>query len=144
MVWRIYKEGQGKWLRGSMAALIFIGAILAVTNIHDLLGRIAGAAAGDAHLVKLPLISWKVDWRWFVDAPVLVAMLIWAVSLYNKPKVVDFLIETENELKNRVTWPTRKEEVNASMVVVVTVVIMMLFIFGIDQLFSFLTTKIYH
>jgi len=65
------------------------------------------------------------------------------VYLYNKPKVVDFLIETENELKNRVTWPSRKEEVNASIVVVITVVIMMMFIFGIDQAFTVLKKFVY-
>ena len=31
-----------------------------------------------------------------------------------------FLIETEAELKNKVTWPTRKETTNNSIVVVVT------------------------
>ena len=143
MAWRIYKEGQGKWLRNTMAFLIFLGSVVAVMNIHGILGRFGGLTV-DANLIKIPGINWKVDWRWFVDAPILVALLYWGVNLYNKPKVVDFLIETENELKNRVTWPTRKEEVNASVVVVVTVVIMMLFIFGIDQLFNFMKIKVYH
>ncbi len=138
MAWRIYKEGQGKWLRGLMAALIFLGSVVAVMNVHALLGRIFGQTQ-----VRVPGIRWMLDWRWLVDAPILVGLLFWAVLMYNKPKVVDFLIETENELKNKVTWPTRKEEMNASVVVVITVVIMMMYIFGIDSLFSFIKDIVY-
>ena len=138
MAWRIYKEGQGKWLRGSMAGLIFLASVIGIMNVHAFIGRVVGVTK-----FKLPGINWQFDWRLLVDAPILVFLLAWAVYLYNKPKVVDFLIETENELKNRVTWPSRKEEVNASIVVVITVVIMMMFIFGIDQAFTVLKKFVY-
>jgi preprotein translocase subunit SecE len=140
VAWRIYKEGQGKWLRGSMAALIFVGSVVAVMNLHDLLKRISGLTKPEDF--RIPFIRWG-DWRWLAEAPILIGLLGWAVVLYNKPKIVDFLIETENELKNRVTWPSRKEEVNASVVVVITVVIMMFFIFGIDQLFTYIKEVVY-
>ncbi len=139
MAWRIYKEGQGKWLRGSMASLIFLGAVAGVMNLNELIRRMIGAATQ----FKIPGIKWQLDWVYLIDAPILIGLLIWAVYLYNKPKVVDFLIETENELKNRVTWPSRKEEMNASVVVVITVVIMMMFIFGVDQLFTLIKEIVY-
>jgi preprotein translocase SecE subunit len=139
VAWRIYKEGQGKWLRGSMAALIFLGAVIGVRNLHLLLGRLTAKTT-----FVIPGINWQLDWRFLVDAPVLILVLVWAVVLYNKPKLVEFLIETENELKNRVTWPTKKEEINASVVVVITVVIMMMFIFGIDQVFTILKKVVFH
>jgi preprotein translocase subunit SecE len=138
VAWRIYKEGQGKWLRGSMAALIFLGAVVAVMNLNQILGRILGKTQ-----FRIPGINWQLDWLYVIDGPILIGILAWAVYLYNKPKVVDFLIETENELKNRVTWPSRKEEVNASVVVVITVLIMMFFIFGIDQIFTAIKTFVY-
>jgi preprotein translocase subunit SecE len=120
-----------------MAALIFLGSVIAVMSLHDLLKRVSGATQ-----FRIPGINWG-DWRWLIEVPILVGLLVWAVFLYNKPKIVDFLIETENELKNRVTWPSRKEELNASIVVVITVVIMMMFIFGIDQLFTVIKRVVY-
>jgi preprotein translocase SecE subunit len=93
--------------------------------------------------LRIPGLNWRLDWRFLLEAPLLIAILAWGVYLYNKPKVVDFLIDTEHELKNRVTWPSKKEEINASIVVVVTVLIMMVFIFGADQLFTLLKELVY-
>jgi len=132
VAWRIYKEGQGKWLRGAMAFVIGVGAIFGVISLHNHL---------PAMPFRIPGIRWQMDGRHLIEAPLLVAVLAWGVYLYNKPKVVDYLIDTEHELKNRVTWPTKKEEVNASLVVVVTVVIMMFFIFGVDRLFYWIMQK---
>ncbi len=53
----------------------------------------------------------------------------------NKPKVADLLIETEAELK-KCTWPTLKETWDASVVVVITVVVIGLFLAGSDMVLS--------
>ncbi len=127
MAWRIYKEGQGKWLRGSLAFLIGVLAIFGVMSLHKQMSAL--------HF-RLPGINWQLDARHLIEAPLLIGLLGLGVWLYNKPNVVDFLIDTENELKNRVTWPSKKEEVNASIVVVVTVVILMVFISVIDQVLT--------
>jgi len=134
VAWRIYKEGQGKWLRGSLAAVIALGAISGVISLHRRL---------DPWPFRLPWINWQMDGRHFLEAPLLILVLGWGLWLYNRPKVVDFLIETENELRNRVTWPQKREEINASLVVVITVVIMMAFIFFADQAFTLLKELIY-
>ena len=63
---------------------------------------------------------------------------------FNRPKTADFLIETENELKNKVTWPSRKEEVSASVVVVVTVLILSVFIFGVDYLMKLFSEGLFY
>jgi preprotein translocase SecE subunit len=117
-----------------MAFVIALAGIFGVMSLHNHL---------PAKSFRIPGINWQMDWRFLVEAPVLVAVLAWGVYLYNKPKVVDFLIDTEHELKNRVTWPSKKEEINASVVVVVTVIIMMAFIFAVDQAFHALKTWIY-
>ena len=134
MAFRIYKEGQGKWLRGALAAVVFLGAVSAVVTFHR---------RAPAMPFRIPGINWQMDGRHLIEAPILLVLLGWGVWLYNRPKVVDFLIDTEHELKNRVTWPQRKEEINASVVVVVTVLIMMAFIFGVDQLLTYLKTHVY-
>jgi len=123
-VWRIYKEGQGKWARGLLAFVIAIGSIYAVASLHDALPARAQ--------FTIPFLNWSFDYRWLLEAPLLIGALVFGVWIYNRAKTADFLIDTETELKTKVTWPSKKEEVNASLVVVVTVIIMMVFIFGVD------------
>ena len=54
----------------------------------------------------------------------------------------DFLIDTETELR-KVTWPSRREEINNSIVVVVTVVIIGVFILSWDLILSFVQKFVY-
>ena len=63
-------------------------------------------------------------------------MLAFAFWQYNHPQWSDFLIDTEAEMKNRVTWPTKKEQMNASIVVIVAVVLFGGFIFLSDLLLA--------
>ena len=134
MAWRIYKEGQGKLLRGSLAFLVGVGAIAFVMSLYGLMGALR---------FRMPGLNWQLDATWLILAPILILILGWGVWLYNNQRVVDFLIETEQELKNKVTWPSKKEEINASLVVVITVLIMMGFIFGADALFTWGMEKLY-
>ena len=68
------------------------------------------------------------------------ALSLW---LFNRPATADFLIDTESELKNKVTWPSQREEVTASIVVVVTVILLSLLIFGFDNLLKFVQRFVY-
>jgi preprotein translocase subunit SecE len=52
-----------------------------------------------------------------------------------RPGVGQFLREVRGEMK-RVAWPSRKEVASYSVVVLVTVAIMMGFIFALDSLFG--------
>ncbi len=130
-MWRIYKEGQGRWARGVLVFVIMLGAVFALNQLHG-------------SLPKRP--EWAifgVDWRFLVHGPLLLLAGWLGLWLFNRPATADFLIETEGELKNKVTWPSKKEEVNASIVVVVTVLILSTFIFGVDNAFSALSKVIY-
>ncbi len=53
------------------------------------------------------------------------------------------MIDTESELRNKVTWPTPKEARNNSIVVVVTCVLLGLWIVFADILFKKLKELIY-
>ena len=53
----------------------------------------------------------------------------------NRPKTADLLIETEAELK-KCTWPTLRETWDASVVVVITVIVIGLFLAGSDVVLS--------
>ena len=128
---RTYKRGQGKYSRalafGGIGALAVFGA---VSLYNSLLfpplnepfpggwGRVPGI---DMDLTPALLIM-------------LGAVTIIAVGLYwlnNRRKAVDFLIETEGELR-KVAWPTQEEVISSSIVVVITVFIMGMFIFLSD------------
>lgn len=125
-MWKIYKEGQGKWGRGVVAFTVGLGALFVVASLHDALPT----------LPLLGFLSWKVDYRFLIEGPLLIAAVVVGVWLFNHPSTVDFLIDTEGELKNKVVWPSKKEEINASLVVVTTVIILMLFILGMDFAFN--------
>jgi len=53
----------------------------------------------------------------------------------SKHRWVRFLREVRDELA-KVVWPSRREVVTYTMVVVLTVVVVGLFVFGLDVLFS--------
>ena len=125
-MWKIYKEGQGKWGRGLLAFTVAIGAMFTVWSLHE--------ALPVSDRITIPLLDWSLDYRNLIEAPLLIGALILGVWLFNHHRVADFLIDTENELKHKVTWPSKKEEINASVVVVVTVVILGIYILGIDRL----------
>lgn len=55
-------------------------------------------------------------------------------------RVVRFLREVRQEL-GKVTWPTRREVITYSIVVVATVVVLGLFVFGLDFVFSRLVVE---
>jgi len=134
----IYKEDQGKVARIILITVIMLGAVFALQQLHGYMPKIP-----DWKLLGLidenGLALQILDWRYMVHGPLIVLAIMFAYGQFNRPKTADFLIETENELKNKVTWPSRKEEISASVVVVVTVLILSVFIFGVDyfmKLFS--------
>jgi preprotein translocase SecE subunit len=50
-------------------------------------------------------------------------------------KAVEFFIETQAELQ-KVSWPTRDELIGSTVVVIVCLVILSLYIFGVDWVVS--------
>ena len=133
---KIYKEGQGKWARGLMAFVVMIGSVFALTQLHDTMPKMKDP-------LTLPVLGWQMDYRFLIEAPLLIAAAVFSYWLFNRPATADFLIDTESELKNKVTWPSQKEEVNASIVVVITVFLLSVFIFSVDKLFQLVNKLVY-
>jgi preprotein translocase SecE subunit len=70
----------------------------------------------------------------------LIALALWgAWRIVNLPTFADFLIATEAEL-NKVSWITRKKLIQDTIVVLVTVVLMAIFLFFMDQIWRVLLT----
>ena len=55
---------------------------------------------------------------------------------------VRFLHEVADELR-RVTWPSRKEVITYSAVVILTVCVLGAFVFGLDALFSWIVVQLF-
>ena len=143
MAFRAYKEGQGIWARGVMATTVFVLALYSAFRLYDYL--LVEQTSWLSFLVQgkwvVPVIGWSLDLRLIPVAVLLVGFLGFGVWAYNYPKFVDFLIDTENELRNRVTWPSRKELVNASTVVVVAVVVIAVWVLVSDRIFWWVLRK---
>ena len=139
----IYKEDQGKVARIILVTVIMLGAVFALQQLHGYMPKIPDwklFGLIDENGLALQIL----DWRYMVHGPLFVLAIMFAYSQFNRPKTADFLIETENELKNKVTWPSRKEEVSASVVVVVTVLILSVFIFGVDYLMKLFSEGLFY
>lgn len=120
MALAIYKRGQGYWTR----MLSAIGAgMLVVTGIAWLWNQ----------------MSLITEHRLYWQGGMVVAMVVfWSVFLYwilNKPRVADFMIATEAEMK-KVNWPTKKEIMGSTWVVITGTFLIAALLFVINLVFG--------
>ena len=85
-MWRIYKEGQGRWARGILVAVVMLGAVFALKQLH-------GYLSPDEEWSSKWLYG--VDWRFLVHGPILVLAAWLSLWLFNRPSTAAFLIDTE-------------------------------------------------
>ena len=85
------------------------------------------------------------DIHLYID--ILVALLLMAGSAYalfrvfNRHNIVDFMIATEAEMK-KVNWPSKKEVIGSTWIVICGTLMLALLMFVADFLFIWLFTKI--
>lgn len=125
---RIFKPGQGKWVRWATVA-----------------GAGALAIAGAAFIREQIQIFAFAD-NEFVPALVpIVFLLIVAYLIYRfvgrSESVVNFMIATEGEMK-KVNWSSRREVWGATRVVIVTVIALSFILFVVDIAFIFIFSGI--
>ena len=122
----IYKPGQGYWTR--MLTAIGVGTIV-----------LAGVGWG---WQKMSVIQQNTIY-YQAGMAVVVAAVCGALMFFllNRPKIVDFMIATEIEMK-KVHWPSRKELVGSTLVVIYGTLFMALLLFLIDLGFGALFIKI--
>lgn len=105
MNFKIYKRGQGKNSRLSTALVSF--AIVAV-GCWNLYMKLQDSSPWVQTMVPVAVCAFFAG------------LIYW---LMNKPVVADFLIAAEGEIK-KVSWSSRKEITNSTMIVIFVVVIM--------------------
>ena len=120
---RLYKRNQGKMVRQITAIAMFLVAVVSAWRAHALF--IAPAVGDSKRLVG------------YLIALILGGVGCWiSYRLVNWPKFADFLISVEAEL-NKVSWPTQRELVRASIVVIFTILFQSAILFGYDPLWKF-------
>jgi preprotein translocase subunit SecE len=127
MALTIYKKGQGsvaRFIAGSVAVVFsyFLGA--------------------EAHLVLTKFMG-ADDWVGIsLGVVVCVAIgLLLAHYVLRDPRTVDYLIETELEMR-KVNWPTKKEVIASTGVVIACVILLGVYIFGCDLVIGFLLKEL--
>ena len=114
----IYKSNQGRMVRQFTFFAIAVVAAFGCITLSN--GPLMGLSKSVQ--IGVPLGIWLfVCWI--------------AFRVVNVAKFADFLVSVESELE-KVTWPTRKEVVQATIVVICTMVFIGLFLFLIDLLWT--------
>ena len=129
----IYKPGQGKWARylaaGSVGALVIYGC-------HSLYEYLNVGGLKQMVLFPIPGVELDVNLPFLISFGLFMALAMTIYVLLNKPKMGDFLIETELEMK-KISWPGRSELVGSSTIVIVVVAILAFIIMIFDFVVQF-------
>jgi preprotein translocase subunit SecE len=114
----LYKRNQGRMVRQLTCLAIWFFVVAAAWRCHQLYF---------SKLFENQLLG-------YMSAMLLGAVGMWfAYRLVNWPRFADFLISVEAEL-NKVSWPTQKELIRASMVVIFTILFMSVLLFLYDAI----------
>lgn len=129
-----YKKGQGSI--GRLLALIS-GGLLILWGGHSLWVTLQGSEFFATTLrFHVPHVGLEINLG--LVTAVLVVVVAWAALAWflNRARSVDLLVETESEMR-KVSWPSRQEAWNSSIIVVVTVLVMMGLLFMYDVVLNF-------
>jgi len=130
----LYKPGQGYWTRMGTAGgvVVLIGALARFIYVSmEARTKLDWIFAGGIEKPGFPTMK-------LIITAIFCAVTA-GVSWYylNKPKVVDFFIATESEMK-KVNWTSRKEIIGSTKVVISFMFIMAIFLFFVDLFFAWL------
>jgi preprotein translocase SecE subunit len=131
------KPGQGRWSR--LAAYVGFGviALFAAVALHRLPSLGSKWYLGEKGLASVGFLGTDFALRpvFFPATALFLGSMLAFHVFVNRPKAAEFLVETQGEMK-RVSWPTRREWIGSTIVVLVLVAILSMFLFGVDQVLS--------
>ncbi len=132
----LYKAGQGKYARSVAyllgAGLIIFGGIRLYATINVM---------GREWVKDIPVIGHVSIYNTIALGVVLLGLLLLHLVL-NRPAAADALIDTEQELK-KVSWPSKLEVRNATIVVVIVTFVMSLLLYGFDRILQWVFQLVY-
>jgi preprotein translocase SecE subunit len=121
----VYKRGKGNVSRGIGIAALGLLAMFGCRELYHVLL--------DSGLTPIQVMGWELRWADLITGIVATACLVGVLLLLNNRRVVDFLLETEVELK-KVSWSPRHQLFGNTVVVIVSVVVLGLFILVTDNI----------
>jgi len=137
-----YRKDQGRLARmaafWSLAILALWGARALKIQLGVLSAALAtplGADANGQNGLYLPVLAVKVTPAFLIATAVGGASIFLLWRWLEKPKNADLLIDTESEMR-KVTWPTFKDVISSSLVVIFCVIFLMAFLAGSDFLIA--------
>lgn len=131
------KPGQGRWARLTAYVGFGVIAVFGAVALHQVPGLGSKWFGSLEGLWTRRILGVEFTLRpVFFPAAGLFLFAMVACHLYlNRPKVGEFLIETQGEMK-RVSWPTRREWVGSTIVVLVLVAVLSGFLYVADHYLS--------
>lgn len=119
----VYKPGQGYWTRVFSAVGAGILVLAVGAWLWNELEVVRGEYAG--YIQAGVVVTWVLA----------CAAVLWRVM--NKPRVADFMIATDTEM-NKVNWPSRREIVISTWIVICGTVMLAALLFVVDAGFALL------
>ena len=132
MALRFYKHGQGKLSRGLAGMGMGMFGFFASYRLYLWLGAY-DFFKGDLPLLPSNLLGAEmpVNYALVVGLGLLIGTAVGTYLISNHPKVADFLLETEAEMK-KVSWPSVNEIWGSSVVVLIVTIIFGVYLLGVD------------
>jgi preprotein translocase subunit SecE len=138
---KVYKPDQGRMTRMASFWSLVLLLLFGCSFLYDTLRGYVDALKTPMGGLSIPIVSIPLTGAFLISFVIFAVGTIWLFAWMQKPKVADFLIEVEAELR-KVTWPTGQEVVNASIVVVITVTVLMGFLAGSDYVINILVERL--
>ena len=123
MPWQWHKPKQGYRIRLTATIALALLSALAAAELYT-------ALVGSPTHIRLAL-----------PVVLLVALVGPALYLLNRPRVADFLIETQGELA-RVSWPSRQQVIGSTGAVLVLVLLLSGYLLVLDKLVDLLLREV--
>ena len=124
MLFEVYKRGQGYYTRLFTALGCGLIAAIGCWRLYEKLGGLNTSA------------STRIWVQTFVPVGLFVILAILVFLLVNKPKVADFMIAAESEVK-KVSWSSKKEIAVSTFIVIVVTICIALLLMCTDLFFQF-------
>ena len=123
MALTVYKSGQGYWTRVMTAIAVMTFTLGAAVWFN--------AEILEVYILKGDAAQNALYWKAGIVAgtALLVGALLWL--LLNKPKIADFMIATENEMK-KVNWPSKQAVIGLTWIVIAGTLMIALILFVAD------------
>jgi len=127
----IYKKGQGTVARALSAVALGAVAVFGCAALYDRLSSYGWASDAGVRLFGT-LLNWNV----IICAVFILGCAALVAMLLNHKRFVDYLINSEAELR-KVSWPTRAELKRQATVVIVALALFGVMLFVVDMLFGY-------